>query len=147
MERPTVTYFNTNWRRLRFLLHPAQLNQPWHYALALFCAFTLAFSQQALEHGWSLYEEHLRQRLLRHNQPDGSLRDTTTTRRCEVGWDEQAARTAIMVPRVALGYVLMFMGMTLDVGVVVSVLAGMAVGFFVWRRRIIFGSARSVKIP
>ena len=62
-------------------------------------------------------------------------------------WAEQAARTAIMIPRVALGYVLMFMGMTLDVGVVVAVLGGMAVGFFVWRRRVIFGSARAGKIP
>lgn len=97
-----------------------------------------------------MYEEHLRQRLVHANSvlaEGGSLRSGGARRCEEVEWGEQAARTAIIIPRVALGYVLMFIGMTLDVGLVMAVLAGVAVGFFVWRRRVIFGSARGVKIP
>jgi hypothetical protein len=134
-ERPPHTYFNTDWHNLRFLLHPAHLTQPWHYALSILAAFLLAFSQQALEHGFALYEERLRVKVKEEHRGEGG--DGV------VGWGEQAVRTALLVPRVALGYVLMFMGMTLDVGILFGLLFGVALGFFLVRRRLYFVSSSS----
>lgn len=135
MERPHYTYFSTRWPGLRLLLSPIHITQPWHYSLVILFAFGLSLAGQGLEQAYAVHEERLRAR--------AKERDVAA-----VGWDEQAARAAMFLPRVLISYVVMLMAITMDVGIFVSLVAGTVLGFFLLRRQVLLVPNASLrKLP
>jgi hypothetical protein len=140
MERPHYTYFTTRWRGMRLLLAPVHLVQLWHYSLVVLTAFALPLAQQALEQAFAEHEERIKHIVKAEGEASGSG---------NVSWSDHIVRALLFISRIALSYIILFMAITMDVGIFVGLLAGSLLGFILFRRRAVLVSDYSLrrKIP
>ena len=120
---------------MRFLIAQIHLTQGWHYALTVLFVFALTFCQQAIEQAFSEYEEHVREHMRRRFL---DYKNEDVGKDGNVSWGEQAIRAVFLVPRLGLGFLVMQIIMTMDVGFFFAALGGGFFGFFLLRRRVVY---------
>lgn len=135
-------YFHNNWQDVYLIFEDWQLNNKQVYIFSLIGIFALACVYEILHVIQKQVDEKLENQLLEspfvtsNSIEDPKPSSSSSSHTIEYfKWSHQAIRSTLHLVKVFLGYFLMLVFMTMEVGLCLSVLAGLGSGFFLFARK------------